>query len=153
MMKTNLLFKFVLSAFIILFITNCEIQEETTIQAEDYAKSVKLVSDKISAKAKTSDRLQGSWTSNQVGNKYKWTIEGDKLYKNIIFSFGEASEPQEYKITYLNGFDGKIDEAGNYISIQHVKSEKGIIYRIVKITNQYITLSSKFNEKIVLERL
>ena len=151
-MKTKVIFNFLLLGFVLLSFTNCEIEAPATEIAAQNTTKASFVSEKILLKVSTADRLQGTWMSNQSGTKYKWIIQDDKLYKNIIYSFGTASEPQEYTVTYLDGFDGNIDDNGSYILIKHIKSEQGIAYKILKVTNQYITLSSKFNEIITLER-
>lgn len=150
-MKTKLLFKLSLFVFTLISFISCEIEHPSE---EVFLNKVQasLISESNQYKEKTATLIQGSWSSNQGGSKYKWVFEGEKLHKNNIYSFGEVGKPIEYKLQYLNGFNGEPDDSGKFIFIQFDNENNGLTYQILKITEQKIVLGTKFNETIILER-
>lgn len=150
-MNTNLLIKLLLFAFTLLSFTNCKTEYPSDEVFQNKAQA-SLISSSNQSKEKTADLIQGVWTSNQGGSKYKWVFEGDKLLKNNIYSFGEVGKPIDYKMQFLDGFNGELDDAGKFIFIQLDNENNGITYQILKVTEKNIVLGTKFNETIVLER-
>ena len=152
MVTLKLLLKTIVSFYIMLSLISCEnMEKKTDFTYQDTALSANFVAQPNINRIATAAKIQGVWYSSKSGNKYKWEFNGNKLSKNLIYSFGEAGEPQSYQIDFLNGFDGKSDEFGNYICLFYDHSKKGISYQILKITEQEIVLQSKFKEKIVLK--
>lgn len=150
-MRTRQLFKLTLFAFMLFSFTNCKIEKPSEEVFQNKVRA-SLISESNQFKEKTASLIQGVWTSNQGGSKYKWVFEGEKLLKNNIYSFGEVGKPIDYKLQFLNGYNGELDDAGKFIFIQLDNESNGITYQILKVTEKNLVLGTKFNETIVLER-
>lgn len=144
-MKTKKIFKLVL--IMITIFTSCEYSPDVSVI--DRSNSINKSN---FFKENTNKLIQGSWTSNQGGGKYKWVFKDNKLFKSNIYSFGEIDKPSVYKLYFLSDFDGDINEKGRFIFIQFDDEKNGITYEILKITDKNIILSSKFNQTITLEK-
>lgn len=147
-MKRRQLFNLSLLKLILIIFINCESQSSKVFENR-----TSVICESNEFREKTSTIIQGIWTSNQSGSKYKWIFEEDKLFKSNIYSFGEIGKPIEYDLYFLDDFNGDINENGKFIFIKFDSENNGVTYKIVKVTERNIILCSKFNETIVLEKL
>jgi hypothetical protein len=106
-------------------------------------------------KIKTSKKIQGNWKTFSSGTKVKWSIVGNKLYKNTIYSFGEIGEPQVFDIDFKNDCDGVSDEYGEMmtLTLKNNKEKRSVCYSITKKSEESIHLKSAYGQTLVLEKM